>query len=321
MNLFDMTLAADLGSCSTRIASERGVSVNETVAALDPDNSSRVLAVGDNARKILGVTKAYPVRGGIANVSLASLLLRRLALEHLGRRSLMGVSLIMATPSGAPDTLRRAALETGDEAGFKRTRLVDSILAGACGAGLDISSYRAQMIVDIGRETLSAAVFANGGVIGRSFSRCGSVTVDRHLTAWFAREHGLLITSRTAERLKKGLDRPAARVSCRDSSGMVTVRQVRCAELREAAEFSIGLMCGNILSVINSVPPDAAADLCDTGVTLMGGGALQYGLADSLQRRLSIPVRVAEGPETACVMGMKQLGEMGEAARMAELGA
>lgn len=315
MNLFDLSLAADMGSSSTRLASEKGVSENETAAALDPDNSSRVLAVGDASRKILAVSRAFPVRGGIANVPLAALILRRLALDHLKRRTLAGVTLLMAVPSGAPDTLRAAAAETGSEAGFRKTSLIPSLLAGACGAGLDIRSHRAQMIVDIGREQLSAAVFANGGVISETWSRCGSVTVDRHLMAWFASEQGLLITSRTAERLKRSLDKPASRISCRDASGMACVRQIRSGLVREAAEFSISRMCGQIVSLIGAVPPDAAADLCDTGVTLIGGGALQYGLAESLEARLGIPVRTAEGAQTAAVMGMRRLSKPGNEAK------
>ncbi|MBR3381941.1 MAG: rod shape-determining protein [Clostridia bacterium] len=312
MALFDMTVCADLGSAATKLSAHGKVSVSETRAALDPENCRRVLAVGDGSRKLLGATPAYPVRGCVSDIPLAALLLRRLALDLLGRRSLFGAELLLAVPGAATGVERAAALEVGCEAGFKRTRLIDGLLAGALGAGLDVFSRRAQMIVNIGRETLSTAVFANGGVISQSVSRTGSTTVDRRLMDHFASERRLLITSRTAEAIKRSLDRPAVSVSCRDvSTGMHTVRRIVSHELREAAGPALALMCGRIAAAIEAAPPDAAADLCDSGVTLIGGGALQYGLAESFERRLGIPVRTAEGAQTSVVMGMKECAELG----------
>ncbi len=304
--IFETLLCADLGSAFTRLDSRSEVSVNETRAATDPKSSQRVLAVGNASRKLLGAGEVYPVRGGIADISLAALILRRLSLDHLKRRSLMGVSLLLAVPSAVSRLEKEAALEAGREAGFRRVRLADSLLSGAIGAGLDPESHRAHMIVDIGRERLGCALIANGGIVFESVTHTGSVCVDRHIRAYFAEEHRLLVTARTAEKLKRSLASPCCEVSCRDcSSGMPTTRRVRSSELRSAAGFSIGLMCSDIVRSINAAPPDAASDLCDTGITLIGGGALQYGLAEELERRLGLRVSVSPNAEISTVTGLK----------------
>lgn len=173
------------------------------------------------------------------------------------------------------------------------------------------------MIVDIGRETLSCAVIANGGILCERTSALGSVTVDRHLQAYFAGEHRLIISSRAAERLKLSLGMPAARVSCRDSSGVPVVRSFGTSALREAAGFSIGLMCSEIVAAIGAAPPDAAADLCDSGVTLIGGGALQYGLAEAFEARLGIPVYAAPNASVATVLGLRRCLELEDSGRIA----
>ncbi|MBR5719324.1 MAG: rod shape-determining protein [Clostridia bacterium] len=306
--MFETVIAADIGSENTRVASRSSISKNETRAAIDPDDSSRVLAVGNAGKKLLGASEVFPVRGGIADITLTALMLRRFALEITGRRSLIGMTAYIAQPAKASGIEKSALMEVGSEAGFRRVKLVDALVAGAEGAGVDIGTRSASMIVDIGRESLNTAVFANGGVIHESMSRVGSAMVDKHIMAYFAEEHHLLITSRTAEKLKRSLDKPMLQVGCRSSlTGLPTTKEVRSSVLREAAEFTVNSMCVEIASAINASPPDAAGDLVENGIVLIGGGANQYGLADTLEEKLHIPVCTAANADAAVILGMQQM--------------
>ena len=306
--MFGTVIACDIGSARTRVASEKAVLEHETRAALDPANASRVLAFGDPCRSILGAAEVYPVRGGVADISLAALMLRRFALELLNRRSLMGVSAAVAAPYGLPAADRAALIEVGREAGFRRVMLVNSQLSGAVGAGIDIRSYSAHLVADIGRDTLKTAVIANGGILAGAYERYGSGIFDKHFQAFFAERHRLLITSRTAERIKTELGHPILLLSCRDAStGLPTAREVRSSHIREAAGFCIDRIAGSIARTIDAAPEEAAGDLVDNGVTLIGGGAMQYGLPEALSERLGIPVRAAANADSSVIAGLAQI--------------
>lgn len=314
--MLETVLGADIGSSLTRLAGASDIVSDETRAALDPGNSLRVLAVGERGRSLLGASEAYPVRGGISDISLTAVILRRLALGFLKRRTLLGVSAIVAVSGAAGEMARSAFGEVCAEAGFRNVRLVNALAAGAIGAGVDISSPKAHMIVDIGRETVSCAVTANGGVVSETVSGFGSVAVDRRLMAFFAEEQGLLITSRTAERLKKSLGSPTLSVSTRDSmTGFSAVKRINASVLREAAIPALDTLCGEVVKAIDRVPPDAAADLVDNGIVLIGGGAEQYGIEGHFERRLGIPVRRAANARMAVVLGLQEIirGECGVA--------
>ena len=303
-------LAVDQGSSRTKLMARSGGFSDETRAALDPQNSLRVIAAGEEGRRILGVGAAYPVRGGIADIPLAALLLRRFALRALKRRTLVGVGAFIAARGGVPEHDREALFEVGREAGFKRVRLVSALLAGAVGAGMDIDGERAFMAADIGRESLTCGLISNGGLLCERTERLGSVIFDRRIMAYFAEEQGLLISSRTAEGLKKSLAGPMLRVSCRDAaSGRAKTVELRSSALQSELAPCVNRLSGAILRAIDSAPAEAAGDLVDTGILLFGGGAEQYGLAEALAGRLGIPVVTAPSPEFAAVSGIRALAE------------
>lgn len=317
--MFESVIAADLGSQTARLATRTKLTEDETRLALDPGNTSRILAVGGAARRLIGTAEAYPVRGGVAEITLAAILLRRLALNMTGRRSLLGVSILLAQAEPASELERAALKEAAREAGFKRIRLFDSLFMGALGAGLETDAERASMLVDVGRERLGAAVFANGGVVARSVTRAGSVTVDRALMRHFAREEGMLIGSQEAEAVKRGFGSNVLRIPGRDpSSGLPVKREIRPSRLREAAAPALAAMARAITETIESAPPEAAADLLDSGVTLIGGGAKQYGLPEFLSSALGVPVRLAPNPGQAVILGLQSVLRSGRSRQIAE---
>lgn len=305
--MFEFIIAADLGSSYTRLASRTRLKSDETRVALDPANSNRVLAVGREAGELLNATSVYPVRGTIANVTLCALMLRRFSLDMLKRHTLAGAGLRIASPFDVSSTELSAALEVGREAGFTETRIVDGALAGAIGAGVDIGSPEANLTVNIGRDRISAIVTANGGVLKRACAPFGSSAFDSRIQAHFAMEHSTLISFYAAEKIKKELKTPLLRVHGKDSAtGQPLMRAVRTREIIEASEPVMRRFAAFLTSVIGDLHPDAAADLLDTGVTLIGGGANMYLMPESLERLLGIPVKRASNAESAVILGMRR---------------
>ena len=306
--MFENTIAADVGSANTRLATAARSLFEETRAALDPDDRRCVLAVGSASRRLLNAQAAYPVRGGVADITLAAIVLRRLALDLTRRKTLAGMGLCLAVPADGEPIKRQALIETAREAGFRRVRLVNALLAGAEGAGVDAGAPKASLVVDIGRETMGMLVCANGGAVAERTVSVGSHAVDKRIMAWFAEEHGALIASRTAEGLKKRLASPVLRVSVRSSqTGVPVFREVSSSALMEAAAPVVRRMAAEIVFLIESIPPECAADLLDSGAVLIGGGAKQPGLAESLEKLLGIRVTPAPNADTAVITGLQSL--------------
>ena len=317
--MFETIVCADIGSETTRLASGRGFAEEPTRVALDPAERMRVLAVGEPASRLLGAAEVYPVRGGVAELKLTALMLRRMVLRFLKRRSLFGVQVLAAAPGEGTPAANAALREACAEAGFRAVGLADSALAGALGAGLDPHSERAFMVADIGRETLKTAVFANGGVIRGTFSRAGSVHFDRLIRARLA-EGGFVTTAKTAESIKKNLDLPVIRASGREAMGGPTCcREIKPTLLREALRPHVDVIVRELTEAISALPPDAAADLMTGGITLIGGGSLLYRLDEELELRLNVPVRVCPGARQAAALGLMKLAASPSLAKAAML--
>lgn len=305
--MIGFTLAADVGSSLTRVAARNRIRADETRAALDKANGSRVLAVGEKAGKLLNVNCVWPVRGCISDVTLAAIILRRFALELMRRRSLMGVGLRLGMPLSASPVELAAALDMGREAGFTSVRIVDSMLAGAEGAGVDIYGDTARIVADVGRERINIAAIANGCVILRTTVPFGSSAFDKQIQAYYAMEHNTLISLYAAERVKRALNRPSVRVHGRETwNGQPLMRAMRTATLREATEPTVRRIANELISFIGGLSPDTAADVYDNGIVLIGGGANMFGLAESLENKLEIPVVRALNADSAVIAGLQR---------------
>lgn len=304
--MFEMTVAADIGSAFTRIAVGERTVADESRAALDPSDPRRVLAFGSAAGRLLNASEAYPVRDGISDIDLTALMLKRLALDAAKRHTLFGMSLAVALPACVRGTERDAAFAVGRAAGFRRIAAVEGLLAGAVGAGLDIGGETASMIVDIGRSSVGIMTIANGGAVASSRAGFGSAAFDRSIIAWLAENKGVLIGARTAERLKKHSGEACVRVGGNDlSSGRSQRTEITGEELSLAMLPAMQRLITAIASAMNELPPEAAADLLDNGITLIGGGAKLHGLNSALSDALGVPVRTAEDPANAIINGMR----------------
>lgn len=306
--MFETLVYADMGSAYTKLFARGSCSIDESRIALDPDNDSCVLAVGSKCRSLLNAVPVFPVRGGaVANSMLASIMLRRMTLELLKRKTLLGVSVRLLLPDSMGVMQKQAACAAAKEAGFLRVSIEDTLLAGARGAGLDIDRAEAVMTADLGRDKLAAAVQANGGTVSQSFHRIGSRDFERTLQAYFAEEHGMLIGSLTAETLKKSLHVPNVPVCGRSAAtGEPKVMLVRSSELRAALSRVYTAIADELTEALNAAPPEAAADICERGVLLIGGGARQYTLCEELGQRLRLSVSAADNADTAAVYGASE---------------
>lgn len=311
--MLETVIYADIGSAVTKLESGGKVVCETTRAALDPQNGSRVLAVGNRCLRLLNTVEVYPVRkGAIANPSLTAIMLRRLALDLLHRRSLCGIELRMLIPRCSPQLNRIAAAETAATAGFRKVRLLDSLLLAALGAGVDIRSPSAAMAVDIGRDKTGVIVCANGGSVCQSLHDIGSADFDRAIQHFFASEHALLISSETAESIKKSLAMPVVGVNGRGAGdGSFRRISVSSKEIAEALAPVYRALANELAEAVNNTPPDAAADICDNGVVLTGGGALLCGVEQALEPMLGVPVRIAQNADIAAVCGASACASFG----------
>ena len=303
--MLETVLYADLGSAVTKLAARGKIEVQESRVALDPSDGSCVLAVGDKARRLLNAATVYPVRGGKpANIELCAIMLRRMALDMLNRKTLFGVSLCMLVPPSAPKMQRLAAAELAKAAGFKRVFFRDASAAGADGAGIDYSIPKATMIADLGRDKLSAAALANGGTLSHFACGLGSADFDRAIQCHFASEHGLLVGTKAAEQIKKSLYLPYLSAVGRSAEDGSPVRSaVKSREVLAALKPTYRAVAEELTKALDKTPPEAAADICDTGIVLIGSGALLCGLADELRAALGVPVRTAANAERAVIYG------------------
>jgi len=311
--MLETILYADLGSAVTKLSAKGRTVCEESRVALDPGNSSCVLAVGDKCRGLLNAVPVYPVRGGaVANITLAAIMLRRMSLTLLKKRSLFGVELRLLLPGCCSQMQRLYAVDMARTAGFRRVRIMDSLLLSAAGGGLDVLSPQAVMTADLGRDKLAVGVFANGGAVSQSAHHIGSFDFERALQNYFAVEHGMLIGSRTAEAVKKSLHLPSIAVNGRAAEGgsarLVTVKS---SALRQALEPAYKKLCSELAEALALTPPEAAADIYDSGIVLTGGGAYQYGLAEKLTEMLGVPVSTAPNAEVAAVYGASESAALG----------
>lgn len=304
--MFKTDIALDIGSMNTRIASRNGVRKELTCLALDSSDGFRVIASGNRTVNVLGSVTAYPIRdGAVANMRLAAIYLKHIAREVTGRKKASSVFIHAAIPGAMGSMKKNAMKETAKLAGFRGIKFYNALMMGAMGAGIDVSSQRACMLVNIGRDTLSMAVTANDGVIWESISGEGSSLIDRAVQTFFREQHRVIIGERVAQKIKHCLNSSLFTVDGRSiASGLPVTVNASGAQLREAVAAGVDEMIAVVADSIKSIPIEAAGDLLETGITLIGGGALQYGLAERFSQTLNIPARTAHNAASSVIEGM-----------------
>ena len=317
-SLFSSDLAIDLGTANTCVyARGKGIVVNEpSIVAINKVNG-RIEAVGKDAKEMLGrtpgnITAIKPMRDGvIADFEAAERMLGYFIRKaHKGKR-LVRPRVIIGVPSEITQVERRAVKDSAYRAKASEVHLIEEGMAAAIGAGMPITEASGNMVVDIGGGTTDIAVVSLAGTVYSKSVRVAGNAMDEAITQWVRKEHNLLIGERTAERIKMEVGSAAPldksktiEVKGRHQlEGKPTTIMISDGEIREALAEPIRLIIQAVRDGLERTPPELAADICDRGIVLTGGGALLQKMDERLRTETGLPVQVAEDPLSSVVLG------------------
>jgi rod shape-determining protein MreB len=312
-------IGIDLGTATVLIfIKDKGVVLKEpSVVAMD-QNSGKILAVGDDAKLMIGKTPGNviavrPLKDGvIADYSMTEVMLRLFikkvtrGLERVVRHRVM-----ICVPSGATDVERRAVLEAALEVGAKEAYLIEEPMSAAIGAGLAIAEPTGNLVVDIGGGTTDVAVISLGGIVISKSLRVGGDKFDESIIRYARKQFNLAIGEQTAEDLKIRIgtcfhtgEELSMDIRGRDLvQGLPRQITMTSTDVQKAIEESISMIISGIREVLELTPPELAADIIDKGIILTGGGALLRGLPELVTRQTEIDTKVADSPMECVVLG------------------
>jgi rod shape-determining protein MreB and related proteins len=321
-------LAIDLGTANTLVyARGEGIVCNEpSVVAVQNDshNGRRVLAIGAEAKKMLGRTPGSVIAirplkdGAIADFEIAEEMLRYFIRKIHKRKALVHPRIVICVPSGITPVEKRAVRESAESAGARQVHLVEEPMAAAIGAGLPVTEPAGNLIVDIGGGTTEVAVISLSGLVFSRSVRVAGDKMDEAIIRHINRKHKLLIGERTAELIKITLGSafPSGEIQTMEIrgrdlvAGMPKTVEITDEEVRDALMEPVYQVVESVRIALERTPPELASDILDKGVVLAGGGALLRNLDVLLREETGLPVTLAEDPLTAVVMGAgKVLGE------------
>ena len=315
-------MAIDLGTANTLVyVKGRGVVLNEpsVVAIIDKAGKKQVLAVGNDAKLMLGRTPGNieairPMRDGvIADFEVAEEMIKNFIRKVHNRRTFANPQIIVCVPSGSTAVERRAIQESALSAGARRVFLIEEPMAAAIGAGLPVTEPTGSMVVDIGGGTTEVAVLSLGGIVYARSVRVGGDKMDDAIVGYIRRHHNLLIGEATAEKIKKEIG-----TACTPQDGNGETLQIKGRDLmngvpkeitiseRQVAESlaePVGQIVEAVKVALEATPPELAADIVDKGIVLTGGGALLRNLDQVLRDDTGLPVSIADDALSCVALG------------------
>jgi rod shape-determining protein MreB len=321
LGLFSNDLAIDLGTATTLVyVKGKGIVSNEpSVVAIRKDSrgSKKILAVGNDAKKMLGRTPANivairPMKDGvIADFEVTEAMLRYFIAKAHNRRNLIRPRVVVSVPTGITPVEKRAVRESAELAGAREIYLMEEPMAAAIGAGLPVSEPTGNMIVDIGGGTTEVAVISLSGIVYSHSVRVAGDKMDEAVIQYVKRKYNLLIGERTAEAVKIAIgtaypekETRVAEIKGRDLvSGIPKTLEINSEEVMAAISEPVNAIVEAVKVALERMPPELAADIVDRGIVLAGGGALLHNLDVLLREETGLPIIVAENPLTTVVMG------------------
>jgi len=309
-------IAIDLGTANTLIwLKGKGIVVNEPSIVTRNVHTDTIVAVGDEAKAMLGKTHREletirPLQDGvIADFKMTDGMLqgfiRKVNLSRLARPRM-----VICVPSGVTEVERRAVRESGERANASEVHLIEEPVAAAIGIGLDISKPVGNIIVDIGGGTTEIAVISLNGVVTKETIRIAGDEMDEAVLQWFRNEHKLEIGLGMSETIKKSVG-SAMKMSPTDIAvkgrdlvtGIPKTIEVSSDEIRQALNDPVNLIVEAVKKCLESTPPELAADILERGIILAGGGSLLKGIDQIIRERTNVPVNVSEDPLLSIVKG------------------
>jgi len=318
--MFSSDIGVDLGTSSTLIyVHGQGIVLNEpSIVALN-QKTGRVVAVGDDASKMIGRTPAHiiairPLENGvISNFEVTEEMLAyfmKKAMAGLSKK-IIGPRVVVGVPSGITNVERRAVRDATFNAGAREVRIIEEPMAAALGIRLPIYDPVGTMIVDIGGGTTDIAVLSLGGVVNSKNLHIAGEKLNKDIISYVRDEFKILLGERTAEEVKlkigaaiKGKEPLEATIRGRDLvTGLPREVVITDSDIREAIMTDVEALIEAIKEVLESTPPEVVSDIMHRGIVLVGGSAQMVGLTDLFTKELKLPIHLVAEPDTAVVRG------------------
>lgn len=302
-------LGIDLGTATVLVYEKgKGVILKEPSVVAINKNNNKVLAVGEEARKMIGrtpgnIVAVRPLRDGvISDYDVTEKMLKAFIQKAAGKKNMVAPKVMICVPSQATEVEKRAVIDAAKNSGAKRVHLIEEPLAAAIGAGLDITKPDGVMVVDIGGGTCDIAVISLGGIVVRSSIKVAGDKFDESIIKYVRAKHKIMIGEKTAEDLKinvgsafKGARDLETTMKGRNLvTGLPDEISITTEEVREAILDPVVSIVESVKAVLEKTPPELSADIIERGILMTGGGALLYGLDKLIEFETGVSVTVAE---------------------------
>ena len=318
-NVWSQDMAIDLGTANTLVVLKgRGVVLNEpsVVAIINENGKKTVLAVGDEAKTMLGRTPGNiqairPLRDGvIADFIVTEEMIKHFIKKVHVKNTFANPRILICVPTGSTPVERKAIQDSALAAGARRVQLIEEPIAAAIGAGLPISEATGSMIVDVGGGTTEIAVMSLGGVVFSKSLRVGGDAMDASIISYMRKKFNLLIGESTAEKIKKEI---GTAIPTTNNIFLMKGRDIRTGtpkeislteeDVCEALMPILTQILNAIKEALENTPPELSADLVDMGLVLTGGGALLKNIDKLISKDTGLPVTIADNPLECVALG------------------
>ncbi len=308
---FSRDMGIDLGTANTLVyVKGKGIIIREPSVVALKNNSKEVIAVGAEAKRMIGrtpgnIVAVRPMKDGvIADFDVTEAMLRYFITRAHKRTRLVRPRIIVCVPSGVTEVEKRAVLDAAQQAGARKAYLIEEPMAAAIGSELPVNEPVGNMIVDIGGGTTEVAVISLGGIVSSRSIRIGGDEMDESIIQYIKRKYNIMIGERTAEEIKMeiGSARPeylseTMEIRGRDLvSGLPKNIEINSEEISEAISEPVQSIVEAVKITLEKTPPELSADVMDFGIVLTGGGALLHGMDTLLSEKTQIPVHIADEP-------------------------
>lgn len=315
---FAQEVGIDLGTANVLVYIKgKGIVLSEPSVVAINNDTDEILAVGEEARQMLGRTPANivairPLRDGVvSDYDITERMLKYFIRKTCGSGRFFKPKIMVCVPSGVTEVEKRAVREAAEQAGGKDVFLMEEPVAAAIGAGLDISKPDGVMVIDIGGGTTDIAVISLGGIVASTSVKMAGDKFDEAIVKYMRKAHKLYIGERTAEDLKLTIGTAFPREEaiikeCRGRdlvTGLPKSVDVSSEEIMTALEEPLHEICEAVHNVLERTPPELAADISNSGIVVTGGGALLYGIDKRIEDRTGIKVIIAEDPKSCVAIG------------------
>lgn len=316
--MFNKKIGIDLGTTTVLVyVPKRGIIIHEPSVVAISHSDKKVLAVGKEAKDMLGrtpdtIVARRPLKDGvIADYRTTEAMLRYFINKALGGVRIFRPEVMVAVPGGITSTERRAVIDATLAAGAKAAYIIKEPIVAAIGANIPIGSPSGHMIIDIGGGTSEMAVISLGGIVASESVRIGGVKIDQAISEYIRRKYGLAIGERTAEDIKIQIgsamympDKLAMEIKGRDMiTGLPKIIEVTSDDVTDAIQNELEGIIATVKEVLNKTPPELSADVMDKGIVLSGGTAMLRNLDNLISESTGVPTFVAEDAQQCVVKG------------------